>query len=313
MFMEKQIADLIHEYAKSNRPPNGRFFGTIVNLLVEYWKLQKYVKKIESNIKEEDVPPILYNPYTKIITLNHYSLEDKNPEVNFYNEMFSGEEALAYYHANMVQNLLHTIEHVKQIQLCASGKTDSIEDRLTQMCGKEYTARHLFNIKYGSNIECDYIFRNKTDLRGLEAEHEFYYFDPMERLANIKSRELMVKILTHLKDEYPRLLEFEQASFIESLIEAYPESWDSGDGICPTQVYFNGIGLPDLWWKLGFSVNNFLEDFDIAMASFPGADGLNTRLRCGLPIAYAEYIGYLDISESYEKYVYTKNKNKSSK
>lgn len=305
MFMEKQIAELIYEYAKSKRPPNGYFFDTILDLLVEHWGLQDYVDKIESNVKEEVLAPITYDPLTKTITLNHYCLEDLNSEVNFYHEMFEAEEALAYYNANMVQNLLHTIEHVKQIKARESGDYSLVEAKLTQICGREYVTRSLLDNGW------DYIFRCPIDLRGLEVEHEYYFYDPMERLANINSRELMVQITAYLSNIYPNLFKFEYASFIESLIECYPEAWDS-KCICPTEVYFSGIGLPDAWRGLGIGSGDYFRDTENSKAVFPGPDGLYTRLRCGFPISYEEYTNYLDIVESSEKDKYTKKKNGSS-
>lgn len=301
--MEKQIAELIREYSSEPKPVDSRFWGTIFTLLVKQWKLEDYTSKIESNTKEEIMAPITYDAQTGIVSLNHYSLDEKNREIDFYYRMFDREEAIAYYNATMVQYLLHAIEHVKQIKRRETATDNSFETRLIRVC------RQYFMFKTFEGTSWDYTFKSSVDFRGLEVPNDLYIYDPMERLASIRTFETMVKIINSLKDIYPNLLEFEEASFIESLLSAYPDSFDCG--LCPTQIYLDSIGLSDVWDSTGFNTGNYNYDVFLAQLMFPGPDGLADRLKYGLPISSVEYDAYDVFWKGSKKYEYINKKKKN--
>lgn len=292
--MEEEIAKLIHEYAKNYKPLDFNFYAEIFKLIVKTRKLIGYVRELHQNFDDKDTAPVSYDSQTGIVEMNYIKLEVYNPEIELYFSMFDEEEAAAFYNAVIVQYLLHSLEHAEQIRRRQTATDNLLETQLMRICGRQYITRSTIE---GTNW--DYTFRSPIDLRGLETVHRYYSYDPMERLAEIKSFETMVKIMNYLKSEYPNLLEFEQASFIESLLESYPESWEFG--LCPTQVYLEGVGLVEDWKNFGFP-----DDHGAALEKAYDEYSLEDRLRYGLPVYPNEYMTYYEMLEETKKYKYMK-------
>ena len=299
--MSERIARLIYEYAKDVRPVDFAFYRELIDLLNAEYQLHQYIHKLFLMDETDTTVPIVYNSLDRAITLDYYNLDVDNPMVKFYKPMFKQEEAYAFNNATMVQYMLHTIEHIKQIKLRETATNNSLETELTKICGNYIIYKNIEETPW------DYTFKSGIDLRGLEADHDYYIYDPMERLAEIKSYELMVKITSHLKTRYPNLYEFEKTSFVENLISYYPEAWQCL-ATCPTEVYLEGVGMAKKWEKLGFRSEDDSENIKRAIARFPGDEGLETRLKCGLPIHKNEYKSRLDIVKTSKKYEYTNKK-----
>ena len=299
--MIEKLAKLIYEYAREVKPVDFEFYCEILDILSAEYQLQKYIHQLSLMDKTDTTVSVAYDPIDRTITLDYYNLDVDNPMVEFYARMFKGEEAFAYNNATMVQYMLHTIEHIKQIKLRETATDNLPETELTKICGTHIINRQIEGTSW------DYTFKSGIDFRGLEADHDYYIYDPMERLAEIKSYELMVKIINRLKSNYPTLYEFEQTSFVENLISYYPEAWQCL-ATCPTEVYLEGVGMEKHWKKLGFCSEDNAENIERAIAKFPGDKGLETRLRCGLPIHKDEYTAYLNIVKTSKKYAYTNKK-----
>ena len=296
--MEKQIAEVIHEYAKEPKPVDLNFYAKVADPVIVSYQLREYISALKL-IENEDKASVTYDPLTGLIEMNHYRLEVENPEIDIFYTMFDEEEALAFYAAVIAQRLLHSFEHVAQIQRRETAQDNFLETRLARICGAEYVDRKAIEIFKG--IKCDYIFRCPLDfIRGLEIYHEYYQYDPMERLAEIKSYETMVGVMEYLKNIYPNLYEYEQSSYDESLLVAHKNSWFVG--LCPTQVYLDGIGLSDSWNSFGFP-EDYMEALNTAQSKY----SLEDRLRYGLPVHPEEYIKCYNKLAKSKKYKYIKN------
>ena len=293
--MEKQIAEVIHEYAKEPKPVDLNFYARVADPVIVSYQLREYISALKL-IENKDKASVTYDPLTGLIEMNHYRLEVENQEIELFYPMFDEEEALAFYAAVITQRLLHSFEHVAQIQRREFAQDNFLETRLARICGAEYVDRKVIEIFKG--IKCDYIFRCPLDfIRGIEIYHEYYQYDPMERLAEIKSYETMVNVMEYLKDRYPNLYGYEQSSYEESLLAAHRSSWELG--LCPTQVYLYGVGLADDWDSFDFP-----DDCAEAIEKAYDEYSLEDRLRYGLPIHPNEYIDRYDELSKSKKYQY---------
>lgn len=181
------------------------FINAIVDLVAKENNLTEYIKKV--NLFNEEVNQCfsrargLYSGNKKRILINgpKISRESKHDE-HLYN--FRYEEKLFFFHLNTVRTLFHEIEHAKQKKISL---TDTDEYDIETDIIKTVEARRINNYKIQNNTEFPVtlkIFSQLYSNRENRIYHKFYNFSPIERLAQIRAYDEIIKIA--------HLLEFEE-------------------------------------------------------------------------------------------------------
>ena len=107
---------------------------------------------------------------------------------------------------------------------------------------------------------------------------------PDERLAEIKSHQEIKDTLSEISDEVPNLIEFENASILESKLRGY--TFDKGRIISPTIDYLISTGKSFALQKFEW----FNKDSRVCLKNVQSLFSLDERLTYGLPIDSSEFI-----------------------
>jgi len=196
--VEEEILKIVLNYSKSHKLADINFVEKIFSVMIADKKLHNYLRNISDLQKErdkEDKRKIVanYDSVTKIIGINFSMIGLMFEELGRHNCFFDDDcEKFLFKNLEVVQILLHEVEHAKQY------KKADLED---------------------NDIETKLIlasFDANPKLR-----EQFYDYDPMERLADIKSFKTINKIVRQIEKTYPTLSIYEKKSLIDAMLNGY--------------------------------------------------------------------------------------------
>lgn len=210
---------------------------------------------------------------------------------NTYQEMFSSTEELFYKNLLVTQVVLHELEHANQRKIM--DKEESLEgDILRASLSKQDKDITIKLMQIGlTGKQIDLILETQKTMKS-----EGGLILPDERLAEIKSHQDIKDTLLEISDDVPNLIEFENASILESKLRGY--TFDKGRIISPTIDYLISTGKSFALQKFEW----FNRDSRACLKNVQSVFSLNDRLMHSLPIDSSEFINCSQTLLSSKKY-----------
>ena len=252
--MELELLKIIFDYTKQRKFIDRNFLDKFIEIVVNHKKLDNYVGTIiiSDEINNRNVLAS-YNYLLKCIKVNYYSVVEYLE--NFENRYcyFSDIENLFLKNLEIVQLLLHELEHANQFNKCDNCNT--------------YESKILRESKAFSNSD---LYRSA------------YNFVPEERLANIISYKEVINILKYIRDLVPNLLNFENYKLLDYAISDY--LINDSNIMAPTIYYFLIGNMNDSLKRLGL-----INSDGIIKGNIENEINFEKRLTYGLPISFYEF------------------------
>ena len=292
--MEEKLAKLVYDYIKEGRNLDMDFISKVTEIAVDSRDLGDYVLQEMFINAPESNSVAVYLPDTKKIIFNIAGVNRAEELADFYSDLFEQEENVVSFNLTIAQWILHEVEHAWQEKVFRTAGDQSFEHELIVAC-LDAKRWHKKNAKRGLTEE-------EIKQRRAELMREYYMFDPLERLAEIKSHEVIIKVVELLKEHYPTLYDVEQTKYLEKLVDKHPETIKERS--CPTEVYLKGVECYDRWKSFDFYSKKRGELIENVTNKY---DKLS-RLRYGLPISRSEYLDESIKLIKSKKYNYIFNK-----
>lgn len=289
--MNEEILRLIYNYSSNGKIADNYFIEKIVNIIVHYEQLNKYINKIEyipiNNFDKSSVAGYKYSEKKVIIfykELNNYINMKKSTDV-----LVSQNEQLFYKNIEIVDCILHELEHAKQSKIMENDNT--LESDILKLTGvgksRELIALQLKKIGL-SSISINNFLEEK-----LNNYYKYYDFAPHERLAEINSHSKMTDILYPIKNLVPNIYNLENILIVRSKLMGYTLN---NKLISPTMLYLMGQGEENNLKKFPWYDNEWNKCLFLSKINY----NKDTRIRLGLPIDNFEYSG---LNRRYNKLV----------
>lgn len=278
--MELELIKLIYDYSVKMKLFDLNLAEKIIEIFVSKKDLRNYVKNLRITDRlqmlDSDIVCASYSPSTKEVSIDYKALQIILENRSVYECLFSSFEQIMFKNFLITQILLHELEHANQHKILNMNPHDSIEKKLLsaslfyQIPKNEKTIEMIAS----GELTKDNIVTYMSDMYA-----KYYVFDPSERLAQIKSFEIIVSAVEQIKQYVPNLHEFESASVMQEMLKGYQESFDCGQR-CPTEAFLHYTGQEKILSELDFYSDNRKNDDDYS---------LQKRLTYGLPISFGEY------------------------
>lgn len=274
--MKKRLLLLIRDYAKSGREVDENYIVNLLKLLVEFKRLEGYVK-IE-NTKFDSMLSSVAKYYfkEKMVRINPQNLDLEIGEYRKFYERY--KKCLAYIPLVVTSEiLLHETEHAGHIRVIGSDR-DDIESSI---------------IRTTYNLSEEDVGKIVMEERNAIYNH-FNSFAPEERLADSCAYEIIADVLKELNRIELGDLGFLEYSYkfmaLDSLLAPYDEAeamfgQDENGCVSPTISYFNLMDVKD---------SNVLNS---SSKNLP----LKDRFLLGLPVSKDELLTLYKLEESVEK------------
>ena len=289
--MEEKLLELLYNYSKNNKLADIDFIVKVVSIVTNYKRLNDYVKKIE------------YNSYNKFdnSSLLGYNFDERkiiiyDEKLNIYlnqvkaNDVFiPNKEKLFYKNVEVLEALLHELEHANQSKIMENEKTEEAEILKLVGVGKsrELISMELKKIGLSKKL-IENLLNNK-----MKIYYKYYDFAPHERLAEINSHQKMSEILSPIKNFVPNIYKLENTLVLKNKLKGYTFNHKL---ISPTVLYLKEQGeennLRNFCWY-DIEDNKCLE----LSKRFYNSE---KRIRLGLPIDNYEYN---NLNNEYTKFV----------
>lgn len=265
----EELIKLIYDYSVSGKLADNEFYYKVIEIVVRKQETDEYLKDVyiikKEDYKKEKYKKIIsafggaydalagYEKNEKIIAILKDNLKHQFHYLN-YLPFDSETDRMLFFNLLITKVLLHELEHVNQEKIKVIN--NEIEGQILRLVDKNY---------------------------GRETR-QTYPYNPMERLAEIKAYDEVLKIIEEIKMLSPYLIRFFKQSYDVSLISGY--GYEKCRLIIPTIKYFelHGKKVPFEW----YSANKY-KCLSLTKQSFPFVDD---RLKYGLPISFKEYDEY---------------------
>lgn len=258
------ISKLLKKY--NNNKVDDNFIYDVINIIINSYNLNDYIKKIKI---ENYKPNLSYGSY-------EYFTGNLIIRKNFH------DESNLSYNINILQNIMHEIEHVIQYDylikcnkkiiipnnlIKANLLTDSINQKIILETLKNKSDNFDLNIQ-NELYNCENI---------VEAIEELYIYDPSERMAEIDSLKKLLEIVKLLNDD--RLTNIINFNLIQKLNIGYDDN-------CPIFNFYTGLSdmIDNEYLKV--IINNYLINYNYLT--------LEDKLYYGLPRNDMEYQNQLN-------------------
>ncbi len=297
--MEIEILKLLYDYMAARKMVDKYFIYKLVEIVVTYKRLHKYVsgaiaykKKIDKTDDDDHITFANFNPQKNRITAIEKVFNFDFTNYDNYDYLFNEYEIIMYRNIYIAVLILHELEHASQEKQIIFGG-DEIETRLLKTC---YLFKRIFSefknfciMNTRGNINsCDFLVFRQTP----QLYTQFYNLDPSERLAQIDAYRNILAALNRIKDKIPNLYEFQTALLVEQMLRGY-----NINCLCPTGSFLKSVNRSDVWTSFGF----YDSDQDQLKSKVMEQFNLEKRLRLGLPISLSEY-------ERMNNWLYSTNK-----
>lgn len=299
-----ELLKLVYDYSKHGKNIDTDFIYKIVEMVVKEKKLEKYVQDVmfeETTIQPEieRVTLAAYRPLDNAIRVDPEAVQYLIENGDRYSGMFEGFEQRMYNNFMIAQIVLHELEHAYQAKLFDNKQDQSDEAKIVRaslILQKMLKMPELYeSISSGKISEKDLIayIEYKKKLY-----YKYYDLTPTERLAQINSHLMIANSLMPIKQGLPNLYEFEYATAVHEMLQAYHETLFNG--ICPTYIYLHENDQDTIWRDLSFYDDNP----KVLYKKVKETHNLSKRLALGLPIEYDEYESVNNMLHNTNRYDY---------
>ena len=270
--MKSKLLKLLYEYSANGKLVDGKYIQKLIEIVVDSKGIVDYAGGLIITDKDSRLrdPNSLLAVYYPNRMLKSY---------NTYQEMFSSTEELFYKNLLVTQVVLHELEHANQRKIM--DKEESLEGDILRASlskqDKDITIKLMQAGLTGKQI--DLILETQKTMKS-----EGGLILPDERLAEIKSHQEIKDTLSEISDEVPNLIEFENASILESKLRGY--TFDKGRIISPTIDYLISTGKSFALQKFEW----FNKDSRTCLKNVQSLFSLDERLTYGLPIDNSEFM-----------------------
>ena len=289
--MEEDVFKLIYDYSVEGKLGNIDFIEKLIEIVVSNKKLEDFLLgDIEYGLK-----PLNKNNDT--ITVAVYNVPKRNMEIYpselaRFVDMYSRDSQLIFnydeqiFHRNLLiaRVILHELEHVAQNKKYNSHDIDTEAVLIRSVFKPKYEYRDLFEF-YNKMIVKGYseseINEHLIDM--YKKINTFYPYNPVERMADIKTFETLYKSFEEVK-KLSTLKNYLLYHYYKSLTDGYIEDMQLGL-VAPTLIYCNGMGCESDLLKLPFYDDDQkkMDDKLVAMHN------IEERLFYGLSVPKEEY------------------------
>ena len=218
----QQLKNFINYSLKNTNKIDNKFVYELLELLIDKRKLNDYVKEFLSydsySYRELGYGAYFPNSYSIDIYLANI-IEEYKKDYQNYNSYY--RKLLYLYQVLIV--CFHEVEHANQVKLCRENNSN-IETLILRNSMK-YLPRKEFEmllINKGYNaFEVSDLIEIKDNLE--YDQDKYYYINPSERLANLKSSFISICSLVDYFEEYPSLKYEAYYYMFDNLYKGYNE------------------------------------------------------------------------------------------
>lgn len=252
--MEIALLKLIYQYSSKRKLVDNNYIDKLIDIIVTQKQLNKYIYKLEILPYGEyrEIGRLLanYNPNSKTLRVFNNCITDMLKEKDKYRILFTDIEQMFYNNLLITQIILHELEHINQRKIIDS--EDGIEAGILKASMLRIDLEKVNELlKLGCNKE-EILVRFQEDIRRKRQNYkENYYYAPEERLAEIKSYEEIIKVISEIKEFIPNLLDFENTNLLENMLRGYEcQEYQEGIIMPPTFHYLlqSGQSLQQFEW-----------------------------------------------------------------
>ena len=281
--MEEQLAKLIYDYTKKEKIIDKEFIESFAEIVVDNYAINEYLNKIvyEKTSSKNSVMCYQNNNGTRKITIYR---NDLNQEVNFLvNSFFKGNSTVLIKNVLILQMLMHELMHIKQYKTYNEKKIEkanTIEDAVTFIAWSitlitdfEAILMNILGKKNAINKKLTELTQKRID--------KVYFFDPIERMAEIDACQIMKKILYILKLNHQEVEMFTYLNYL--IMNKEISSYDKTKNNFPFQKFVN-LGHLQKAWKQSIIYDSIKKGLTKECLNLP----LEERCRYGFPITEEE-------------------------
>lgn len=279
--MIENLLSLIYNYSINAKLIDEEYIEKFIDIVVNSKMLDKYVCDLQILAPEDRLPKGCVSAYNYTYKTIYVDFNNTNKYLigpDKYQILFDKDEQTFYKNSLISQAILHELEHANQYKLIDN--EESLEAKILKFGRHNIKNSEMDDlVKKGYSIKdiANYILKRQIVYR------DFYLESPLERLAEIKSHQDMIILLSNIKEIVPNLLDFEQATKIEALLCGF--NYEEGKIISPTAFYLKKMGeeqaLKEFDW--------YDEDYYKALEKSKTNYSLEDRLKYGLMIDENEF------------------------
>ena len=279
--MRTEILKLVYDYSIKGKLADYKFIYKLVMIVANKKGTNNYVKSIIFD-NDKDTAYSTYNIFERQIIVHNRAIS------YFFNHKYSIDSELHDYEKIMWRNLkvaqiiLHELEHAYQSKVFDEKNNITLEEKIISICLQ--STKIFEEPTFLKQIEIGEVSIQEALLKLLNMKNMYeqnYKFNPLERLAQIKSLNILVSSLEIIQHHAPKLYAYEKDNLLAEMLNGYSENEK-----CPTYIYLDSIGKLDEWQKLGFYHDDEEELENNARIQYK----FTKRLALGLPISHGEFL-----------------------
>ena len=275
--MEERILRLLFNYARISKLADQDFYDELVDIMVDYKDISSYVNGVDLSYEvntEFDDPSITayYDIHSKRIYIYELPILKQIKAKENNNQYFSDFEKSIYSNIILAQNILHELEHANQRRIVIS--EDTLEAhilRLSEFSLNNYEKRVYFKMDDEAQG-----LKYVRKLRKIKEKNyaDNYKYCPKERLAEIKSHQELVQVLSCMSEYTSNLLDYEKINIFRNMYYGYENV------LSPTLFYIEQNGTPEVLEEFDWYKKKNDKTLQLCKNKYSFED----RLRYGLPL-----------------------------
>lgn len=198
--MEKLLS-LIYNYSINDKLIDEEYIEKFIDVVINSKLLDKYVCDLQILSSENDKLPEVcvsaYNLTDKTIYVDFNNINKYLQEADRYQALFNEDEQTFYKNSIFSQTILHELEHANQYKIMDN--EESLEAKILNLSKHNLKDSEINELeKNGYSIKDITIYIIKRQI----VYSKFYLKSPLERLAEIKSYQEMIILLSNIKKLY---------------------------------------------------------------------------------------------------------------
>ena len=227
MGIELQLLRLVMDYSLKGKLVDRAYIEKLVDIVVSNKDLHEYVRSLTFTDKLDKSPDkVTYGGYNFLrhdVTLDYESLMMFIDNQSYHFDcLFNPTEQIVYRNLIVTQIILHELVHAYQDKKADDKSDNSVEAKLlrasfyfSQLCKNP----KLLELLLRGELSIEEF--KKMGALNFELYHQYYDYDPVERMAQAHSYKMVVSMLEPVKKQLPSLYEFENATYGEELLKSY--------------------------------------------------------------------------------------------
>ena len=278
--MNEKILSLIYDYSRNGKVADKDFILKVVNLVVSYREINDYVKSIGyEQYNKLDYSSILgYNYSEKKIIIYEKKLDEYLNSTKSTDAFIPYNEKLFYKNVEIVEALLHELEHANQSKIME--KDNTVESSILKLIGVG-KSRELFAVQL-KKIGLSNEFINDILSNKIKNYYKYYEFAPHERLAEINAHQKMSEILSPIKNFVPNIYNIENILVLKNKLKGYTYN---NIFISPTIFYLKNQGEGNSLEIFNWYDKDEKKCLELSKRFY----NFEKRINLGLPVEINEY------------------------